>query len=151
LHLPDIKNDPGRFGYQVVVDADNMIVFEEERLLISAIDQSIGQLEQKVHELNGLFIPAHIDRLRFGLLGQLGFVPADLNADGFEISTNCIPEAFISQHPELSGHQIISGSDAHHPDQIGRRVTVFEMDNADFECFRLALRSKHLGTVKILI
>lgn len=37
LHLPDIKNNPDKFGYQVVVDAEEQITYEEERLLITAL------------------------------------------------------------------------------------------------------------------
>ena len=44
-HLPNIKNDPDKFGYQVVVDAEEQITYEEERLLISALDVDINTIE----------------------------------------------------------------------------------------------------------
>ena len=132
MHLPDIKNDVGRFGYQVVVDAANNIVFTEERLLVSALDQSIGQVEAKVHSLRGLFIPAHIDKLRFSLYGQLGFLPTGLKVDALEISPGKSSVDFLEKHPELLHYSIISGSDAHYPHQVGSRVTVFDMENPGF-------------------
>jgi 3',5'-nucleoside bisphosphate phosphatase len=77
-HLPNIKNDPKYFGYQVVIDEQEMILEEISKLLISGISQSLDQVEQKVHALKGIFIPAHIDRKKFSLTSQLGFVPPDL-------------------------------------------------------------------------
>ena len=65
LHLPDIKNNPDKFGYQVVVDAEEQITYEEERLLITALDVDINTIERTVHALDGIFIPAHIDKSRF--------------------------------------------------------------------------------------
>jgi PHP family Zn ribbon phosphoesterase len=149
-HLPDIPNDVHRFGYQFVVDADNQITYTEERLLLSALDQGIDQVEGCVHALHGLFIPAHIDRQRFGLFGQLGFVPVGLCADAFEISPACRKESWMSAHPELSASLLISGSDAHHPGQIGTRVTLLEMDTCNFSAFRSLLKDKHPGKIEIL-
>ena len=149
-HLPDIKNDVKRFGYQVVVDATNNIVFTEERLLLSAIDQSIGQVEAKVHSLGGLFIPAHIDKPRFSLYGQLGVLPRELKVDAFEISPGKGSWDFIARHHELAGNAIISGSDAHYPCQIGNRVTVFEMENPGFTELKKTLQGHKPRTLKIL-
>lgn len=46
-YLPDIKNNTDLFGYQIVVDKDNNITEFVDKLLISAIDQSIEQIEKK--------------------------------------------------------------------------------------------------------
>ena len=54
LHLPDIKNNPDKFGYQVVVDAEEQITYEEERLLITALDVDINTIERTVHALDGI-------------------------------------------------------------------------------------------------
>jgi hypothetical protein len=149
INLPSIPNDVKHFGYQVAVDADNNIVFTEERLLITALNQSIDQVEAMVHRLNGLFIPAHIDKKSFGLLEQLGFLPPDLKVDALEISPFCHKTMFLGQHPELNRYLFISGSDAHYPDQIGKRVTVFEMDKCGFSDFRKALVENEPGRVEI--
>ncbi|MCK7529552.1 MAG: hypothetical protein MZV63_00085 [Marinilabiliales bacterium] len=65
LHISKIKNSPEKFGYQVVVDKNEQILDEIDWLLISGLDQSIQQIEKKVHDHIGLFIPAHIDRARY--------------------------------------------------------------------------------------
>ena len=92
--LPDILNVPEIFGYQVQVDENEMIIFEEPRLLINAINKSLEEVGSYVHSLNGLFIPAHIDRKKNSIYSQLGFLPADLNADALEVSGQSAPEQF---------------------------------------------------------
>jgi PHP family Zn ribbon phosphoesterase len=148
-HLPDIKNNPKYFGYQVVLDEEEMIVEEEERLLISGLDQSLDQIEEEVHRLGGLFIPAHIDRPIFSLTSQLGFVPPGIKADALEISRFTTPEQISEQFPWIASYTFIRSSDAHHPDAIGSGITVFEMERRSFDEIRKALhrtdnRSTHI-------
>jgi 3',5'-nucleoside bisphosphate phosphatase len=139
-HLPDIKNNPKYFGHQVVIDEDEMIVEEVEKLLISGLNQSLNQVEKKVHELNGIFIPAHIDRAKYSLISQLGFVPPDINADAFEISKFTTKEEMVKKFPYLKDFSFIRSSDAHYPNQIGSSTTIFEMEEVSFEEIRRALR-----------
>lgn len=141
-HLTKIKNDPHRFGYQVVVDREEQIVYEEEKLLIAALDQGLDQVEKKVHELNGLFIPAHVNRERYSLTSQLGFIPADLNADALEISRHISREKFLEENPHLNGFTLIRSSDAHTPDRIGESVTEFWIESCDFQEIKKALRKQ---------
>ncbi|HOI86451.1 MAG TPA: PHP domain-containing protein [Lentimicrobium sp.] len=100
-HLPEIKNDPDRFGYQVVVDENENIVYEEPKLLISGLSNGINQIGEKVRSLNGLFIPAHVNRPKFSLISQLGFIPPDLKADALELSRHTSKEEFVEQFPYL--------------------------------------------------
>jgi len=98
-NLIPFPNDPIRFGHQVVVDENDNILEEEKNMLVYAIDQNISQIEKVVHELYGLFIPAHINRPVTSLISQLGFVPSDINADALEFSRHTNKEKFLSQHP----------------------------------------------------
>ena len=139
-HLGDVKNNPQKFGYQVVLDEDEMIVEEVDKLLIAAIDQSIDEVEAMVHKLDGLFIPAHIDRPAYSLLGQLGFLPPGLKADALEISKNTTEAELVKMHPELAGYTFIQSSDAHFPEQIGTRVTKFEIKTRSFQEISMALK-----------
>jgi len=140
-HLPPVPNDTQKFGYQVVVDKDEQIQEEIEYLLISALDQSINQVEQKVHSLGGIFIPAHIDRPSYSITSQLGFVPADLRIDGVEISSGCKKESVLPFLPKQGNLSIIRSSDAHYPDQIGKVFTSFEMEHRSFGEMKMALHA----------
>lgn len=148
-HLPNIKNDPRYFGYQVVLDEQEMIVEEEERLLISGLEQSLDQVEKEVHRLGGLFIPAHIDRPRFSLTSQLGFVPPGLRADALEISRHTSPEEMVRQFPWIASYAFIRSSDAHHPDQLGSGITIFEMEYRSFGEIRKALHKEDHRSTRI--
>ncbi len=148
-HLPSIKNNPKYFGHQVVVDQDEMIVEEVERLLISAISQNIHQVEEKVHELEGLFIPAHIDRHKNSLMSQLGFAPAGLIADAFEITPFSTPQSLGRALKGASTQTFIRCSDAHQPKDIGSSTTTFEMEEISFDEISMAL--KNSGNRKTII
>ena len=73
-HLPPIPNDPEYLGDQVWVNARNEIQGEVAYSLLSAIGQSLEQVESKCNEVDGLFIAAHIDRPSFSVISQLGFI-----------------------------------------------------------------------------
>lgn len=138
-YLPAIKNDTSLFGYQVVVDENENIVYEEERLLISALQIGIDKVEQIVHHLNGIFIPAHVNKSKNSLISQLGFVPPSLKADAFELSRHMETATFISQNRLKSDTVIIRNSDAHMQEQIGEQFTQLYMESPEFNEFILAL------------
>lgn len=137
-HLGYFKNDPDIFGYQVQVNRNDEIIYEEERSLYAAMDQSIEQIEAKVHQLNGIFIPAHIDRPRNSIYSQLGFLPEGLKADALEISWATDPGDFMRIHPEVSKFEVLRSSDAHFPEDIGRACTLFSIRNRSFAEIKMA-------------
>lgn len=142
-HLPDVKNDVHKFGYQVAVNENEDIVFEEERLLISALDQSVDQIEQKVHQLGGLFIPAHVDKLKFSIIQQLGFLPSDLPVDALEISFRETEEHYKANNPYLKNYPFIQNSDAHMLEQIGVTYTCYCLEHRSIEEIRMALKQQN--------
>ncbi len=141
-HLPTVMNDTKKFGYQVVVDKDDNILDQVEPLLISALDVNITEIEKKVHELNGLFIPAHIDRAMYSIISQLGFIPSDLKVDALELSKYASKNDFLSKYNYLADYAFIKSSDAHFTENIGDTHTLFQMNSKSFSEIRLALRAK---------
>lgn len=148
-HLPQVKNNPDLFGYQVAVDADDNIFFEEDRSLLSAIDQSIEKIEEKIHSLNGIFIPAHVNKSKNSVISQLGFIPGDLNIDALELSKHISREEFISKNKYLKDKVFIKSSDAHLPELIGETTTIFVMEALNFEEIKKALHNIDNRTVII--
>jgi len=138
-NLPDIKNDPLRFGYQVQVDENEIIVYEEEKLLVASINKSLEELEAFVHEIGGIFIPAHIDRSKNSIFSQLGFFPPDLKVDALEISKRTRIHEFRKKHPELDQYAMITNSDAHFLEDVGTCTSVFTMESMSFREIRMAL------------
>ncbi len=142
-HLPNTPNNPEKFGYQVVVDIDENIIFEEKRWLVPGIDQNINEIANQVHELNGLFIPAHINKPRNGLIAQLGFIPRDLKADAFEISQHISRQKMIEQDSYLADKILLQNSDAHFLDAVGTIYNTIEMQEASFNEFRKAVKQEN--------
>ena len=148
-NLPDIPNDTGKFGYQVQIDREENIIYEEPKFLPSAINQTLEEVAGKVHALKGLFIPAHIDRPKFSIPSQLGFIPFDLDVDAVEISRNTTREAYLSKNNYLKQKTFIQSSDAHYPDQIGSACCYFSIEKLSFEEIKLALHQKEGRRVTI--
>lgn len=140
FHLPAIPNNPQKFGYQIVANSRDEIIYQEDTLLISALCQNIEEIEKKVRQLNGIFIPAHIDKPRFSILSQLGFIPHGLLYDALEISPYTTPETFIALHPELRHSPFIQSSDAHYPEDIGKVFTLLHPQDISFESIREAIQ-----------
>jgi 3',5'-nucleoside bisphosphate phosphatase len=142
-NLPEVKNDPAIFGDQVQVDEDENVVYEESRLLTNAIARSIEETEKFIHSLNGLFIPAHVNRTKNSIYSQLGFLPVNLKADALEVSKTTSPEQFIKIHPETGNYSLIRSSDAHYQNDIGTAFTTFFINEPTFEEIRMALRGEN--------
>jgi len=141
-NLPEIYNDPEKFGYQVQVDENDKVIYEEKKLLINAVSKSIHELETFIHGLNGLFIPAHINKTKNSIYSQLGFLPVNLNADALEVSRSASSAEFVKGHPEIKSYSLISSSDAHYQNDIGSAATIFFIELPAFEEIRMALNGK---------
>lgn len=139
-YLPNFPNDTNRFGYQVAVDRDENIVYEAPYLLINGLDQSLEEVSAFVRKTGGLFIPAHVNRAKFSIISQLGFVPPDLDADALEISRHITPEELFRQFSYLSKWNILRDSDAHLPEDIGRVYNLLEVKGVHFDEIVLAIR-----------
>ena len=124
-NLPDIENEPAIFGYQVQVDENENIIYEEKKLLINALSKNIKEIEDFVHSLNGIFIPAHIDRRKNSIYSQLGFLPETMNPDALEVSKASSPQKFSDDHPEIKKFPLIRNSDSHYCASIGTATSLF--------------------------
>lgn len=137
-HLPPVPNNPDRFGDQVWVNRDNEILGESPYLLLSALDQSVNQVADYVHSLGGLFIAAHIERPSFSLISQLGFVDPSLPLDAIEYNHTDRFGQLFPMHKYLSKYTCYTASDAHYPEQIGSKQSVWQSSAPTFGNLQLA-------------
>ena len=72
------------------------------KLLIGAAEMTIHEVVDLIHRLNGVAVASHVDRQGFGIIGQLGFIPADLHLDALEI-TDRSREAESANRAGISG------------------------------------------------
>ena len=147
-YLPDVPNKADAFGYQVVVDEFDNILYTEEKLLITGINRSINQIEKEVHRLNGIFIPAHVDRPVNSIFSQLGFIPPDLHIEAMGITCYTTESAVRRKFPIPENIALIKNSDAHFPEDIGRGYSLFTLEECDFKEVRLALLNQMGRCVK---
>lgn len=149
-HLPKIKNKPDRFGHQLQVNGKEEILNEVEELLIVGLEVGIGEVEKEVHRLNGVFIPAHVDRQMNGIYAQIGFVPDDLKVDALEVSASVMLADFLEKRSELKNAVLITNSDAHYTDQIGQVVTEYYLNEPTFEEWAKALKGEENRKIRMV-
>lgn len=145
-----VPNPDGHFGYQPVVDELDNIIELVPNYLPAALKIGIEKVQHEVEKLNGIFIPAHIDRPFNGIFGQLGFIPPRLKFDALGISKN-ISKKHAQQHYNiLTNVTLIRNSDAHLLNQIGEIYSEFYLDEISFEEIKMALNRKNDRHVEIV-
>ncbi|TES90357.1 MAG: PHP domain-containing protein [Candidatus Cloacimonadota bacterium] len=140
-HLPGV-NDEDVFGEQLIVDEKDRILGINNRLLIGATTLLLEQIVEIVHQLGGIAIASHIDREAFSIIGQLGFIPDGLNLDGLEVSPLNAVKEVRAKLPQVNDFSIVSFSDAHYLEDIGKKYTSFFMEKASVNEIGKALLNK---------
>ena len=136
------ENQTELFGHQVIVNEKDEVCGEVSKLLIGASRLSLQDIVDKIHKLGGLSIASHVDRPSFGIIGQLGFIPADLSLDGLEVSYRVPLKDVRKKVPGTMNFPCISSSDAHFLDDIGKVKTVFTLAAPTFDEIHLAFKGK---------
>ena len=119
------ENREDIFGQQIVANEWDEVEGFNRRLLIGATSLTLKELVETIHQLGGLAIASHIDREVFGIIGQLGFIPADLELDALEISAGTKPAQARQRFPGLEKFPLITSSDAHVLEEIGTATSSF--------------------------
>jgi PHP family Zn ribbon phosphoesterase len=133
------ENNERFFGEQIVVDENDEVLDLNRRLLIGATALPLSQIVDRIHSLNGLAIASHIDRESFGIVGQLGFIPEGLKLDGLEVSSRMSLKQAHSAFGEACHLPLITSSDAHALEDIGRSSISLMMEEVNIEEIRKAL------------
>ena len=129
------ENSEEAFGPQIIVDEWDDIIGTSNKLLIGATNLTLEKVVEIIHQFSGLAIASHVDRERFGLIGQLGFIPKGLKLDAIEVST---PNAAAKEY----GYPVIYSSDAHFLEGIGRNPSCFMAEEASIHEIGKALRQE---------
>ena len=137
-HLPG-KNQPEVFGHQIVADETDRVLGENDRLLIGATQLSLKDIVDRAHLLGGICISSHVDRPSYSLIGQLGFIPQDLDLDAVEVSYRVPLNKALSEVPGIKDYPCVTASDAHFLQDIGKAWTEFFLAAPTLEEIRMAL------------
>ncbi len=148
-NLPDQVNQPDFFGEQFIVDETGDFIQRENRLLLNSVNISINEAATIVDKLEGLFIPAHVNRKGFGLLANLGFVPTDCSFDALEISRHLDHRDATNKFPQIKGYPLVQNGDVHGLDEF-MGVNEFWMAAPTVSEIRLALLNQKGRSYRIL-
>jgi predicted metal-dependent phosphoesterase TrpH len=146
-HLTPGENDDNVFGEQIVANENDEVEGFNKRLLIGSTSLSTESLAEKIRRLGGLVIAAHVDRETFSIISQLAFIPEDINLDAVEISSCCTVDRARERFPQLINYPIISSSDAHFLNDIGKAVTLFMLEEPTVSELKKALANKDYKVV----
>ncbi|QEK12319.1 PHP domain-containing protein [Crassaminicella thermophila] len=138
--LPNKENIPEIFGRQLLFDAQDRIISENNKMLIASVNITLNEVFYEINKLNGIVIPAHIDRSSYSLIGNLGFIPNELQIRTLEVSKNCNINKFLEKHKNLNKYQIIQSSDAHYLWDILERESYIEVATKNIDSIFEALK-----------
>jgi predicted metal-dependent phosphoesterase TrpH len=137
------RNDGHSFGLQVIADDEDGVTGFCDRLLIAATSLPAEAIVAKAREAKSqsLVIAAHVDRESFSIIGQLGFIPPSLAIDAVEVSRMSAAE-MKTRFPDTGRFPVVTGSDAHGPDDIGKRFTWLTVEDGTVAEIRMALAGR---------
>lgn len=123
---PYIPNRPEIFGNQYIMDENDEICGEIDRMLVTASGLDIYTVVAAAKDLGGIAYPAHIDRESYSVLSNLGFIPPDLDISAVEITE----KSRTALEGEYSNrYNIITSSDAHYLWDISERNHYIEVSD----------------------
>jgi hypothetical protein len=148
-YLPKTPNRPDYDGHQVLVNRQNRITKNLPWYLGNPLDIDLETIEKYTHQLNGLFIPAHIDRPINSIFSQIGFLPDELKVDGMQISKHVNENDVRNKYDIHQDISLIKASDSHYIDDLGSSHTAFYLYEPTFQELKWALNQQNGRFVKI--
>ncbi len=136
--LPPLKNDEMTFGEQLLLDADGDPSGYLDRMLVTSTSFPVEEVVERVAALEGVCIPAHVDRPVYSIVATLGFIPPGMDVAGVEISPNAGLAEARERFPQLARYSLVANGDAHRLKEMGRRTTL-KMKKATVAELALAL------------
>lgn len=119
--LPGIANRENIFGRQLVMNEYDEVTAVKSNLLLTAADISVEDVFEIADRLDGLVMPAHIDRDSYSILSNLGSIPCSLGICVVELSKGCNAECFLKDKGLEGKYAYIISSDAHNLGEILER------------------------------
>jgi 3',5'-nucleoside bisphosphate phosphatase len=149
--LPNVPNNIDYFGEQFVVDESGEFIRNEPRLLITSTSFSIDEIFERVNDLGGIVIPAHVERTSYGLFPSLGLISDEWNVLALEISRRTSPEKVAVDFPATRKYPLIQSGDVHRLDEF-LGTTVFTLNSPSLMEIRMAFhkidgRSVHIESI----
>ncbi|SHJ59183.1 hypothetical protein SAMN02745751_02918 [Dethiosulfatibacter aminovorans DSM 17477] len=123
--LPDIKNRPEIFGEQTIYDEMDNPRGTLEKLLINATTFTIKDIIGMVKAVNGVVMPAHVEKKSNGIIGVLGFIPPEYDFEFVEVESKEYENRLTEKYKK------IYNSDAHRLEDISEPLNYFDCDSIE--------------------
>ncbi len=149
-HVVEGIYDESFFGPQLICDKDENILGQSDKLLSFAIGATLEQVAEQVDRVQGVIYPAHVDRRSYSMLRVLGFIPNHLPIKAVEISQRSKlgdPQIKFLQ----KNYAIITASDAHDIDHVGKEHTFFKLREPSFAEIKMAINRQDGRAVSLEI
>jgi hypothetical protein len=140
--LLKIPNDADIFGKQLVMDAEENILYEEPYLLINATDIAFDSVFSLVKSFGGVAFPAHIDKTSNSLISNLGFIPPESSFNCVELKNPDNFKRLSGQFPYLCSCKVLINSDAHYLQDISEPVNFLHSKTKSAQDILEALEGK---------
>ena len=119
--LPDIENSTEYFGNQLILNAEDEILGQKKKMLLSATPFSLNECCTLIQEYDGVPVPAHINKEADSIMANLGFMPQEIDFVTIEMWRN-------GMEFDASGYRTLFNSDAHTLEQIAERDSIIIVD-----------------------
>ena len=100
--------------------------------------RTIPEAAEKIHELGGLYIAAHIDRPNYSVLSGLGTIPENC-FDAVEFSRTADETLWL---PKAEGYAITRSSDAHNLEDVARVWSEAELEEFSVAALKQAFAAR---------
>lgn len=137
-----VENDEKMYGEQIVANENDEVIGFNKRLLIGGTMLPAQDIVNTIHSLGGLAVASHIDKDAFSIISQLGFITEDMGFDALEMSPNMDRNTAEITFQMYNSYAWISSSDAHYPEDIGKRTVSFFMEEPTIEEMSLAFKNE---------
>ncbi|HAP57104.1 MAG TPA: histidinol-phosphatase [Sphaerochaeta sp.] len=129
--LPDKKNRTDLFGNQLVVDIEGEVIGTVDKLLVGSTSLAFSDVVEEALSRDALVIPAHIDRFANSVLANLGFLP--------DLPYSALEAIHLPVQADTHNLAVLTGSDAHCLEQVGRRSCYINMEEISYEALKKSL------------
>lgn len=113
-HTMHIPNRPEIFGEQLILNERDEEIGRIDRLLITATEISVNDVQALVASYGGAAFPAHVDKDAYSVTAALGAIPPEAGFRAAELSGGADRAAVLRLYPELQDMILLRDSDAHY-------------------------------------
>lgn len=124
--LPAFPYDPAIWGRQLVVDEEDHVLDEVEKLLTGAVRLTLAEVAALCRRMGGVPVPAHADADSYSVFSVLGGWPMDVDFELLEVKFPERAETLMAAGLLPADRPVLTSSDAHCIEAVASRMSTLE-------------------------